>query len=141
MPASLPTDHDDDDGGLVRCPAVGTRNRRGIGVTSTSRDRHRRRTARQSITDLVHDPGCLSLPRSDAPALSTDAQESGGRQAGSSMITLPSLYVAATWDMLMQQHRADSPRWPGRRGTNTPRSDGLTVFQEGRRLIRGEGEA
>src|SRR6185437_8381552 len=54
MPAPLPADHDDDDGGAVRRIAAGDRFRRRLGIAPAARHRHRRRPDRVAAADALH---------------------------------------------------------------------------------------
>ena len=63
----FPSDHDDDNGGDARRPAIGDRVRRGRGAAPAIGHFDRRRADRQPGADPLHDPGNLSLSRPFPP--------------------------------------------------------------------------
>ena len=83
VPAALPADHDDDDGGAARRPAAGDRLRHGRGAAPAARHRDRRRPDLQPDADAVHDAGRLSLSRSpaDLVARSVEVRATGNPDA------------------------------------------------------------
>ena len=64
VPAAVPSDHDDDDGGAAERPAADVRLRLGIGTAPAARLCHGRRPGAEPAADVVHDAGDLSLSRS-----------------------------------------------------------------------------
>ena len=59
VPAALPADHDDDDGGAAGRIAAGARHRHGVRVAASAGHHDRRRLAGQPVADAVHDAGGL----------------------------------------------------------------------------------
>ena len=56
LPAALPADHDDHDGGAARRAAAGPRQRRGLGAAPAAGHRHRRRADREPVLTLYTTP-------------------------------------------------------------------------------------
>ncbi len=63
LPAALPPDPDDHDGGGARRPAADAGHRHRLGAAPSARHLDRRRPAGQPGADAVHDAGDLSLVR------------------------------------------------------------------------------
>ncbi len=74
---TVPADHDDDDGGDVRCHTVGDRVWGGLRATPSARHFDCRRADRQSASDALHDAGHLSLSRSVSPVGAATPAEPG----------------------------------------------------------------
>ena len=64
LPAALPADHDDDDGGAAWRVAAGDRLRHRVRAAPAAGHRHRRRAVVQPDADALHDAGRLSVSRS-----------------------------------------------------------------------------
>ena len=73
LPAAIPADHDDDDGGDSRRAAVDGWNRHRLRAASTAGHRHHRRLDLQPVADAVHHTGDLSLLRSPGAASDREA--------------------------------------------------------------------
>jgi hypothetical protein len=63
LPRTLPANHDDDDGGDARCPAVGDRIGPRLRAAPPARHHHHRRPSRLAGADTLHDAGDLSPAR------------------------------------------------------------------------------
>jgi len=74
LPAALPADHDDHDGGAAGGAAAGTGDGGGVGAAAAARHRHRRRAARQPDAHPLHDPGGISLSRPRSASVRTHAE-------------------------------------------------------------------
>ena len=61
VPAAFPSDHDDDDGGSVRCVAAGARHGHRLGTAPAAGHQHRGRIDREPDADAVHDARGLPL--------------------------------------------------------------------------------
>ena len=81
VPAAIPADHDDDDGGAARRPAARPRHRRGLRAAPAARRLDRGRLDREPGAHALHDPGHLpGLRRPGAPLpAATGALRHSGR--------------------------------------------------------------
>ncbi len=78
LPAALPADHDDHDGGDPRRAALAARHRHRLRTAPAARPRHYRRLDRQPDADAVHDARDLSLFR---PARGAADRQPAGKSA------------------------------------------------------------
>src|ERR1700760_1014951 len=93
MPAALPADPDDHDGGAPRGVTADARKRNGIGVTPAARRCHCRRPGAQPIADLVHDPRHLPLLRSAGGAHQGASVDGPARTARAARMNISAPFI------------------------------------------------